>query len=145
MFLDQGRVPTTARALMRSRYTAYVRMDAAYLLSTWHPSTRPLQLQFEAEENVTWQGLRLIGTDRGEEDDLEGEVEFVAYFRQGNEERCMGEKSRFVREQARWLYVDGVAIPCGRPEASDKRGRNSPCPCGSGRKFKRCCGRGRAR
>ena len=51
------------------------------------------------------------------------------------------EVSRFVREHSRWQYLDGRIIPADRPAARVKTGRNDPCPCGSGRKYKKCCGR----
>ncbi|WP_062465015.1 YchJ family protein [Demequina soli] len=97
----------TAEALMRSRYTAFVRRDAAYLASTWHPSTRPLDVA-EGLDEVEWRGLEVLGTVRGLEGDDAGTVTFVAHHATGvltvGQHR---ETSRFVREDGRWLYVDG--------------------------------------
>ena len=97
-----------AESLMRSRYTAFVREDAAYLLATWHPSTRPAQLALEP--GTHWLGLavrahRLL-------DDSRAEVEFVARSRAGGGPATrLHERSRFVRENTqgawRWFYVDG--------------------------------------
>lgn len=95
-----------AESLMRSRYSAFVRGDAAYLLATWHPSTRPASLDLES--GVRWLGLevrghRVTGPDRAE-------VEFVARSRppgSGPAHR-LHERSRFVRESGRWYYLDGV-------------------------------------
>lgn len=116
---------------MRSRYAAYARGDAAYLLATWHPSTRPPTLALE--EDPAWCGLEIRACAAG---DREGSVEFVARYRDGGRPGALHETSRFVREEGCWYYVDGRIHP------APKVGRNDPCPCGSGRKFKRCCGAG---
>ena len=92
-----------AESLMRSRYTAFVRERADYLLATWHPSHRPARLDFEP--GAKWLGLqvrshRLTGPDAAE-------VEFVARHRVGGRAVRLHERSRFVREQGRWVYADG--------------------------------------
>lgn len=124
----------TAEALMRSRYTAYGRRDEAYLLRTWHPSTRPATLGLD--EDIHWLGLEILRAEAGGPDDREGMVEFVASYRVGDQAGSLQEASRFVREDGRWLYLDGKI-----QAAAEKPGRSAPCPCGSGRKYKRCCGR----
>ncbi len=88
---------------MRSRYCAFVREDAAYLLATWHPSTRPATLDFEPGQR--WLGLsvrqhRVI-------DGEHAEVEFVARSRVAGRGQRLHERSRFVREGGRWYYLDG--------------------------------------
>jgi len=125
---------TSAEALMRSRYSAYVLKLGDYLAATWHRSTRPAQLDI-AEDNTPWQRLRILATARGGETDSEGVVEFAADYPGGQ----MHERSRFVREDGQWFYLDGEMLPLLPQE---KVGRNEPCPCGSGRKFKKCCGKG---
>ena len=90
---------------MRSRYTAHVRRDAAYLLRTWHPSTRPATLDLDG---AMWLGLDVVATRAGHGGDTTGEVTFVATYR--DEHGTPGElreASRFVREDDAWLYVDG--------------------------------------
>lgn len=88
---------------MRSRYSAFVRENAAYLLATWHASTRPAQLDFEP--GAKWLGLEVrAGAQTGEHS---AEVEFVARYRVGGRGVRLHERSRFVREQGRWYYVDG--------------------------------------
>ncbi len=68
-------------------------------------------------------------------------VTFVAHFVEGGVARTMSERSRFRRDEAgRWLYVDGTAAPAKPIRATTKVGRNDPCPCGSGKKYKQCCG-----
>jgi len=99
----QGQAPD-AEALMRSRYSAYVRELADYLLQTWHPSTRPAEpLHFEP-------GLRWLGLEvkRHRAIDAEhAEVAFVARSKLGGRAHRLAETSRFVREGGRWFYVDG--------------------------------------
>ena len=93
----------SAEALMRSRYSAFVRENAAYLLATWHASTRPAQLDFEP--GAKWLGLEVrAGAQTGEHS---AEVEFVARYRVGGRGVRLQERSRFVYEQGRWYYVDG--------------------------------------
>jgi SEC-C motif-containing protein len=92
-----------AERLMRSRYSAFVLGDVPYLLSTWHSSQRPAELTLES--GGKWLGLeikhhRVTGTDTAE-------VEFVARFRVGGKAVRQHERSRFVREDGRWFYVDG--------------------------------------
>jgi SEC-C motif-containing protein len=97
-----------AEALMRSRYCAFVLQDADYLLATWHPSTRPQQLDFDT--GTRWLGLEVRG--HRVIDGTHAEVEFVARSRpagpgaSGQAQR-LHERSRFVHENGRWYYVDG--------------------------------------
>ena len=90
---------------MRSRYCAYVRDNAKYLLATWHPTTRPPQLSLGGEPPARWLGLQVrrhvvTGVDTAI-------VEFVARYRVGNRAQRLHETSRFVREGGRWYYLDG--------------------------------------
>lgn len=124
----------SAEALMRSRYCAYVQGAADYLLRTWHPSSRPIELALD--DQTRWQGLSIVTTEKGLQGDVKGMVEFIARFIGTDGEQRLHERSRFVFESGAWLYVDGV-FP-----AAKKQGRNEPCCCGSGKKYKRCCGKG---
>ena len=92
-----------AEALMRSRYCAFVLEDADYLLATWHPSTRPLELGFEP--GLKWLGLEVREVREAGAD--HAEVEFIARSRLAGRGRRLHERSRFVREGGRWYYVDG--------------------------------------
>lgn len=134
-FIEAGEKPQRPEQLMRSRYTAFVLRDSDYLQQSWHESSRPEQMQLE--QGVNWFGLEIVACQAGEADDIEGWVEFIAKFKGHGRLQTLHERSRFVREDDRWLYVDGEIRQ--QPEA-EKIGRNSPCPCGSGKKFKRCCG-----
>ena len=92
-----------AESLMRSRYTAFVRERADYLRATWHASTRPATLDFDA--GARWLGLDVRGhRPTGPE---HAEVEFVARYRVAGRAVRLHERSRFVREAGRWFYVDG--------------------------------------
>lgn len=94
-----------AEALMRSRYTAYVRGDTAYLLATWHPDTRPASLDFEREPACKWLGLSVKRHEDG--GDGRARVEFVARYKIGGRAHRLHETSRFLREAGRWFYLDG--------------------------------------
>lgn len=102
--LDGAPAPTAER-LMRSRYTAFVREDEPYLLRTWHPETRPETLTFEPD--LEWRRLVIVDRVAGGPFDTEGVVEFEAFWRQGGTRGSLHERSRFVREDRTWLYVDG--------------------------------------
>lgn len=105
-YIDGGplQVAPDAESLMRSRYTAYAREDADYLRATWHASRRPATLNFEP--GCKWLGLEV--RDHTVLDDSHAEVEFVARMRSANGQASrLHERSRFVREDGRWYYVDG--------------------------------------
>lgn len=95
----------TAEELMRSRYSAFAVGDEAYLLRSWHPSTRPSKVRFV--EGQRWTGLEVLGSQGGAFDQ-EGMVEFVASFERGGEARVLQEVSRFVRHEGRWVYLDAM-------------------------------------
>lgn len=105
-FLTGAADPPTAEQLMRSRYSAFVTGDDAYLLATWHPSTRPASL--ELDPALRWYRLDIVGRDRGGPLDRDGIVEFRAFFRHDGERGEQHEVSSFVREGRRWRYVAGV-------------------------------------
>lgn len=104
-YLDhwEGAPAPDAESLMRSRYTAFVRERADYLRATWHPDHCPATLDFDP--GTQWLGLevrehRVTGPDQAE-------VEFVARYRLGGRAVRLHERSRFVRQDGRWVYVDG--------------------------------------
>ena len=104
--LSGDSLAVTAEQLMRSRYTAYTLQNEAYLLQTWHPSNRPPQLNL-ASEPVKWLGLKIIAAQAGQVEDATGTVEFVARYKVNGKAQRLAEKSRFVKEQGRWFYLDG--------------------------------------
>lgn len=103
--LDGRAAAPTAAQLMRSRYTAFTVGDVAYLLATWHPSTRPRTL--ELDPAIAWRSLEIVRTERGGPLDRDGVVAFVARYAVDGERGAQRETSRFVRED-RWRYVDGA-------------------------------------
>lgn len=119
---------------MRSRYTAYVLGKEDYLLTTWDPSTRPDSLSLQ-ENQVKWLKLTIHSAMRDIPADCDmGEVDFSAEFLDQDQLCTLRETSRFMRHTGLWYYVDGSCRI-----SREKVGRNGPCPCGSGKKFKRCC------
>ena len=95
----------SAEALMRSRYTAFALRDAAYLLASWHPGTRPATLALDESPPPKWIGLQIRAHRTLDAD--HAEVEFLARYRVGGRAQRLHETSRFVREDGRWYYVDG--------------------------------------
>lgn len=133
-YLNDERVAATPALLMRSRYSAFVTNNADYLIKTWHPECVSPGMRAELEKSFAatrWLGLTVYEQAEGREAN-EGFVSFVARFEESGSPGAIIERSRFLRQNDRWYYVDGV-----RPQF----GRNDICPCGSGKKFKKCCGR----
>lgn len=92
---------------MRSRYTAFTRNDEAYLLQSWHPSTRPPVLDLTQQAPIKWLGLKLVHTEAGGTGDDTGRVEFIARFKVNGKAQRLHETSEFVKEAGRWFYVQG--------------------------------------
>jgi len=104
-----ARPAVTAVALMRSRLTAFALGDVRYLLATWHPRTRPADL--DLDDDVVWRRLQIVDTEAGGEDDQAGVVQFRAQYVQGGGRHILHERSRFTRSRdGRWLYVDGEFV-----------------------------------
>ena len=136
--IELGQQPPTAEALMRSRYTAFTLKNAVYLLSSWHSSTSPKELDLEI--SPTWCNLEILATKEGSENDTQGIVEFKATYMGQGKSGTLHEVSRFIHEEGRWFYVAGDVQETDNGPHPHKVGRNDPCPCGSGKKFKKCCG-----
>lgn len=116
--------PPTAEALMRSRFTAFARGDTEHLLRTWHPGTRPRSL--DPAPDRRWTRLEILERSGGAMFDGEGVVEFRAHYRdRSGPTGVLHERSRFVREHGRWLYLDGAPGHHGREAAG-------PVPPGGG-------------
>jgi SEC-C motif-containing protein len=136
----------TPEALMRSRYCAYVLQNIPYLARTLHPSQRN---DFD-EDGATrwsresqWLGLEIVGTPETSPGDQTGTVEFKVHYTRDGVTQVHHELSEFRRSDGTWYFSDGKLV--GNPQirrAIPKVGRNDPCPCGSGRKYKKCCGAG---
>ena len=131
--------PSTALSLMRSRYAAYVLRNVPYLLETWDITKRPAAIDF-SRENITWLRLEIVDLKKGEVNDNKGIVTFKAFYLQDDIECVMNEISRFTKTNGRWFYLDGVIKSLGAINMQTNQGKNAACTCGSGKKFKRCCG-----
>lgn len=132
-YLSGTQVAPDPSHLMRSRYTAFVLKQADYLINTWHPDCQAAAFREDLESGFArtqWQGLTVFETAPGKNEN-EGYVSFVARFNEQGKSGAIIECSRFLKENGRWYYIDGK-----RPVF----GRNDPCPCGSQKKFKKCCG-----
>ena len=90
---------------MRSRYTAFARGEAEYLLDSWHPDTRPSRVRLD--DNQKWIGLTIKSTEAGQAGDARGRVEFVARFKVDGKGHRLHENSRFEKIDGRWYYLDG--------------------------------------
>ena len=134
----------TAEQLMRSRYSAYVKADVDYITATTSPESRTA-LDHKATRNwaekTRWLGLQIVSTSGGGEGDTEGKVEFIASYQDASLQRLKHhETGRFTRVDGAWYYEDGEFPPQEQVVREEpKVGRNAPCPCGSGKKFKKCC------
>jgi len=139
----EGAPAATPEALMRSRYTAYVRGELEHIERTHASEVRASYNRSAAEStasSVEWIGLAIGETTGGGEGDDAGTVEFHARFIKDGRENVHHERSNFRREDGNWAYVDGKMNPGAKPVRVEKTGRNEPCPCGSGKKYKKCCG-----
>jgi SEC-C motif domain protein len=90
---------------MRSRYSAFVTLQSQYLLESWHVSTRPSRVRFD--EKSQWLGLEIKKAGAAVVKENEDEVEFVARFRIDGKAIRLHERSRFIKEDGRWFYIDG--------------------------------------
>lgn len=136
-FLNEQTHPQTPEQLMRSRYTAYSQANITYIKKTMLGKPLMHFNEDEAEKwtkSVYWLGLKVI--DSFMENEEKGFVEFIASFLEKNQVKTICERSEFHKQNEHWFYVDGVNTATKKHPI--KIGRNSVCPCGSGKKFKNC-------
>ena len=135
----------TAEALMRARYSAFVVENIDFLESSLHPAARhDFDPKGSAQwaKNSEWLGLEVVNTEQGSELDSAGIVEYIAKFKTQNRTMNHHEIGNFVKEDGQWFYKDGETVKPGTIRREGKKiGRNEPCPCGSGKKYKKCCGK----
>ncbi|MCL2138677.1 MAG: YchJ family protein [Treponema sp.] len=139
----------TAEALMRSRYSAYVEHAVDYIINTCVQRGNKDDIDYKStrdwSEQSTWLGLKIISVEKGGPDDSEGTVEFEATYEQKGLKDTHHEKAQFKKQSldaenaAEWLYDEGKVFPKTVVRSEPKIGRNDPCPCGSGKKYKHCC------
>ncbi len=106
-YIDAGEIPVTPEQLMRSRYTAYSLQNDAYILDSWHSSTRPVSLSEENKLPVKWVELKVINSSVPAQNDTTATVEFVARFKVNGKAEQMHECSEFIKEAGRWFYLKG--------------------------------------
>ena len=138
-----ARPAETAEKLMRARYCAYVNVQPDFLFETTHPDHRQgydHKGTKEWAESAEWEGLEIVGSERGAEGDSDGEVEFIARYRLKEALHEHHELAGFKKEKGAWFFTEGSMVK-PKPLVSTKIGRNEPCPCGSGAKYKKCCGK----
>lgn len=156
-FLSGNTLPDTAEKLMRSRYTAITRADIKYIEKTTAAEGRKTLDLIETKKWATenqWKSLTIIETQKGGPGDDTGVVEFTATFENNGQGTDHHEVSQFRKaDDGKWLYVDGHShthkegeghhhgspTPVTFVRENPKTGRNDPCPCGSGKKHKKCC------
>lgn len=132
----------TAEALMRSRYSAYVKGEIDHIVSS---CTQDDAMDRESTENwsrkADWKGLEILRVEKGGPDDTEGVVEFAARYTMDGRKEEHRETANFIRKEGAWLYDSGEVKTVTVVRAAPKVGRNEPCPCGSVKKYKQCCGK----
>ena len=133
----------TAEELMRARFTAHATRDFAFLHRTHRPTARRPYVPAPGEPATVWTRLVVHGHGPGASPEL-AYVDFSAYGMEGGVEHVLHEKAEFIREDGAWLYTRALREgPEPIRNAGKRPGRNDPCPCGSGKKYKHCClGRG---
>jgi SEC-C motif-containing protein len=157
-FINGEKQPETAEALMRSRYTAYTRSDIGYLKRTL---AKESQKDFDEKSSKEWAaksewlGLKVLSTQKGSPEDRTGIVEFTATYKQNGSTVEHHEVSKFKKNaEGEWRFLDGDSHVHKEGEGhhhhhhatepvvreGPKVGRNDPCPCGSGKKYKKCHG-----
>lgn len=128
---------------MRARYTAHVKHEIDFILETVLPDQQDPSERESVErwaEQSVWQGIEILATDGGLEGDDRGRVEFVARYSEGERDQEHHEIAAFQRLDGKWYFdVKNTEFPRMEPLVSNKIGRNDPCPCGSGKKYKKCC------
>ena len=141
-FLEGASAPT-AEALMRSRYSAFVESNLDYIEKT---CAGPARLSFDKAllsqtlQLTEWLDLAISDTRDGQVGDMVGYVTFTVRFRENGQLFSQTERSEFRRIGDDWRYWAGDFALNAKPASKGQVGRNDPCPCGSGKKFKKCCG-----
>lgn len=143
-FVTEARLAPTAEEVMRARYSAYAKGGIAFIVSSTHPQRRA-ECDEKAirswSENSEWTGFEIVSVEKGGAADDEGVVEFIAHFTEDRIKKTLHESAQFEKVDGAWYYLDSKIHP-QKPfvkPAEEKVNRNDPCPCGSGKKYKKCC------
>jgi SEC-C motif-containing protein len=134
----------TPEALMRSRYTAFAKLEMPYLEQTLHPGTRHDYDEAGATrwaKESEWLELDIVNVSDDPENANRSSVEFKAQYRMNGAIQVHHELAEFRKSNGTWYFFDGKMVSAGQfKRETPKVGRNDPCPCGSGKKYKKCCG-----
>ena len=143
--LDGVREARTAEELLRARYTSHCLKESAYILKTIHPDKSSPDDKKTLEEwfrTADWTELKILDIQQGGSDDDEGQIEFIAEYSGKKGSDRHHELSIFKKFNGQWRFYDSQPPQVKQYiRASPKIGRNHPCPCGSGKKYKKCCGK----
>ncbi len=135
----------TAEALMRARYSAYVAGGIDFIAASCVRAEGENDIDMEEtrkwSQESQWHGLTIHGKTKGGPSDTEGTVDFSAHYSRGGMKDEHRELASFKKVDGQWLYADGKIVPTTIVRSAPKVGRNDPCPCGSGKKYKHCCGK----
>ena len=140
-FISGDKTPATPEELMRSRYTAYTQHDIDYIKRTMKA---PALNKFDEKSASDWldrvEWIKLEVVDCSQKEDM-GFVEFIAHMSVNKQRHVLHELSEFHRVDGQWFYVDGNSPKIKAPIKVERVGRNDACLCGSGVKYKKCCGK----
>ncbi len=139
--ISGNRVAETAEQMMRARYTAHDKVEIDFIFNSTHPDSREgydIEGTRSWAADSEWLSLEIVDTVKGLQGDQTGEVEFIARFRTKEGIRTHHERSLFKQVDGHWLFAEGEMVKA-QPVTTTKIGRNDPCPCGSGKKYKKCC------
>ena len=142
--LKEKKKAKTAEELMRARYSAFVEKEIDFIMNSVSPDQTDVMNREAVIKwaKTKWVKLEIINTEKGLEKDSSGTVEFKAYSMADTVTQVHHEKASFVKKKGKWFFEDGEPISQEQiKRESPKVGRNESCPCGSGKKFKKCCGK----
>ncbi len=142
--IQGAKKPATAENLLRARYTAFTLGNVDFIVDTHHTKTKAEVKREGIEEwskQSEWLGLEVLNVEGGGSGDEQGVIDFHVKYRAGGKLQDHREHSLFEKEGGEWRFLDAEALGGGTIRRTEpKVGRNDPCSCGSGKKFKKCCG-----
>ncbi|MBL6989943.1 MAG: YchJ family protein [Bacteriovoracaceae bacterium] len=141
-YISGERLAPSPETVMRARYSAYANGEVDFIKKSYHPdklSEFDEKGVREWSANSTWQGLEIVKTSGGLGEEEEGTVEFVASYSMDGADKQHHELSTFKKTDGVWYFLEGQNLNQGFRRTTQKIGRNDPCLCGSGKKYKKCC------